>query len=248
VLPAVADPPLEDDRLIEVTPDGKIVWEWTAGEHIDEMGFGADARAAIKAAADLNEARGTFDWLHINSATYLGPNRWFEAGDRRFAPNASFGSTDFPPPVAGPKGIVYGPNETLYVVDSENHTVRKIDLRTGVISTVVGTGKAGDGPDGDASSIGRTACSRTAACCISAIPTITAFARFSSRRRHPAANPAAGDYARLHHHAGSSAFSSSRVVAISSGAFPLLSQGCEKTFESTILLQPTGSMTSRPWG
>jgi outer membrane protein assembly factor BamB len=25
--------------------------------------------------------------LHINSATYVGPNRWFDAGDSRFAPN-----------------------------------------------------------------------------------------------------------------------------------------------------------------
>jgi hypothetical protein len=86
-LPAVADVVLEDDRLIEVTPRGEIVWEWTAGEHIDEMGFAADARAAIKAAAGVNAARGSFDWLHINSATYLGPNRWFDAGDARFAPD-----------------------------------------------------------------------------------------------------------------------------------------------------------------
>jgi hypothetical protein len=87
-LPAVAgDVMLVDDRLIEITPDGKVVWEWTAGEHIDELGFAPDARAAIKAAADVNTARGTYDWLHVNSATYLGPNRWFDAGDRRFAPN-----------------------------------------------------------------------------------------------------------------------------------------------------------------
>jgi hypothetical protein len=86
-VPAVADVTLEDDRLIEVTPDGRIVWEWTAGEHIDEFGFAPDARAAIKAAADVNAARASFDWLHVNSATYVGPNRWFDAGDRRFAPN-----------------------------------------------------------------------------------------------------------------------------------------------------------------
>ena len=86
VVPAVADVMLEDDRLIEVTPDGRIVWEWTAAEHIDELGFAADARAAIKAAADVNAARSSYDWLHINSATYVGPNRWFDAGDERFAP------------------------------------------------------------------------------------------------------------------------------------------------------------------
>jgi hypothetical protein len=86
-VPAVADVLLEDDRLIEVTPDGRIQWEWKAAEHIDELGFAPDARAAIKRAADVNAARGSFDWLHVNSATYLGPNRWFDAGDQRFAPN-----------------------------------------------------------------------------------------------------------------------------------------------------------------
>jgi outer membrane protein assembly factor BamB len=87
VVPAVADVMLEDDRLIEVTPDGRVVWEWKAAEHIDELGFAPDARAVIRAAADFNAARGSFDWLHINSATYLGPNRWFDSGDARFAPN-----------------------------------------------------------------------------------------------------------------------------------------------------------------
>jgi hypothetical protein len=87
-VPAVAgDVMLVDDRLIEIAPDGRVLWEWTAGEHIDELGFAPDARAAIKAAADVNAARGTYDWLHINSATYLGPNRWFDAGDERFAPS-----------------------------------------------------------------------------------------------------------------------------------------------------------------
>jgi hypothetical protein len=85
-LPDVAgDALLQDDRLIEVSWDGKIVWEWTAGEHIDELGFTAEARAAIKAAPRPN-ARAGFDWLHLNSATYVGPNRWYDEGDRRFAP------------------------------------------------------------------------------------------------------------------------------------------------------------------
>ena len=85
--PKVADVMLGDDRLIEVNPSGEIVWEWMAGDHIDEMGFMPDARAVIKAAAAFNKARGSFDWLHVNSATYLGPNQWFDGGDARFAPN-----------------------------------------------------------------------------------------------------------------------------------------------------------------
>jgi hypothetical protein len=101
--PAIADATLEDDRLIEVSPKGEIVWEWVASDHAEEFGFSPAARTAIKTAAATagrgraagpapaaggnNAARGSFDWLHINSATYVGPNRWFDAGDRRFAPN-----------------------------------------------------------------------------------------------------------------------------------------------------------------
>ena len=85
--PKVADVMLGDDRLIEVNEKGDIVWEWLAGDHIDEMGFAPDARAVIKTAAAFNKARGSFDWLHVNSATYVGPNQWYDKGDARFAPN-----------------------------------------------------------------------------------------------------------------------------------------------------------------
>jgi hypothetical protein len=85
--PNVASAELEDDRLIEVSPKGEILWEWVASDHIDELGFSADARSAIKAAPGVNNTRASFDWLHINSATYLGPNYWFDEGDKRFAPN-----------------------------------------------------------------------------------------------------------------------------------------------------------------
>lgn len=85
--PKVANVVLEDDRLIEVSAKGDITWEWVAGDHIDELGFKPDAREAIKAAGSFNAARASYDWLHVNSATYLGPNKWFDQGDRRFAPN-----------------------------------------------------------------------------------------------------------------------------------------------------------------
>lgn len=83
---AVSDAVLEDDRLIELSPSGEILWDWRTGEHIGEFGFDADELAAIRSAAGTNSARGSYDWLHINSADYVGPNQWYDAGDQRFAP------------------------------------------------------------------------------------------------------------------------------------------------------------------
>lgn len=50
--------------------------------------------------------------------------------------------------LAGPKGLAYA-RGNLYVADTENHVVRRIELATGIITTVLGTGRRGDGPEPD---------------------------------------------------------------------------------------------------
>ena len=54
--------------------------------------------------------------------------------------------------LSGPKGISWAPDGSLYLADTESHTIRRVDLKSGVIDTVAGTGQRGDGPDGDARS------------------------------------------------------------------------------------------------
>lgn len=50
----------------------------------------------------------------------------------------------------GPKGIAYSRQDhSLYIVDTENHIIRRMSLATGLIDTVLGNGERGDGPDGD---------------------------------------------------------------------------------------------------
>lgn len=51
--------------------------------------------------------------------------------------------------LGGPKGLAYAPDGSLYVADTENHVVRRIDLKAGTITTVLGTGTRGDGPESD---------------------------------------------------------------------------------------------------
>lgn len=85
-VPEISDKRLEDDYIYEINWEGEIVWEWLASDHVDELGFSEDARNAIYRSVGFNEARQSADWLHINAATYLGPNKWYDAGDERFNP------------------------------------------------------------------------------------------------------------------------------------------------------------------
>ena len=51
--------------------------------------------------------------------------------------------------LGGPKGLAYDGGENLFLADTENHAIRRINLKTGIILTVLGTGVRGDGPEAD---------------------------------------------------------------------------------------------------
>jgi len=52
--------------------------------------------------------------------------------------------------LSGPKGVAWAPGGSLYLADTESHTIRRVDLKTNEITTVACTGQRGNGPDGDA--------------------------------------------------------------------------------------------------
>ncbi|WP_327099613.1 arylsulfotransferase family protein [Nocardia vinacea] len=81
IVPGLADEIVGDQGLYEVTPDGEIVWEWRAGDHLDELGFSEDGWKTLQdtASRDPNDPWG---YLEMNSAKTLGPNRWHRADPR----------------------------------------------------------------------------------------------------------------------------------------------------------------------
>lgn len=84
----ISDKPLLDDVIYEVTWDGDIVWEWVCSEHFEEMDFSEAAKNAMCRNPTMVVGKGEVgDWMHMNSMSTLGPNRFHDAGDMRFHPD-----------------------------------------------------------------------------------------------------------------------------------------------------------------
>ena len=89
---------LVSDVLLEVDASGKVIWSWKISDHLDEFGFTdasfkamntfppSDNRAAGRHGTKIKPGAG-YDWMHINCASYLGPNKWYDSGDKRFHPD-----------------------------------------------------------------------------------------------------------------------------------------------------------------
>ena len=79
-IPGFKLPKLLDDVVYEVNPAGDIVWSWKASDHLTEFGFTLEELELVKNSPDA-------DYLHVNNMTSVGPNHWFDEGDKRFDPD-----------------------------------------------------------------------------------------------------------------------------------------------------------------
>ena len=78
---------LLDDKIIEVNWEGEIIWQWKANEHFNELDFDEAAKNILYRDPNMRPAGGGMgDWLHINSVSTLGPNKWYDNSDERFNP------------------------------------------------------------------------------------------------------------------------------------------------------------------
>lgn len=84
------------DSIIEVTPDGKVVWEWKSSDYLDINRY-------------LPIVGRPADWTHGNTASIIPPNKWFDAGDKRFKPG----------------NIIYNPRhfDEFYIIDKESKKI-----------------------------------------------------------------------------------------------------------------------------
>ena len=83
----ISDKKLLDDVILEVDWEGNILWKWEMADHYDEIGFSAEEKQAIYNCPSPVKGLNVGDWAHINCASYLGANKWYDAGDERFHPD-----------------------------------------------------------------------------------------------------------------------------------------------------------------
>jgi DNA-binding beta-propeller fold protein YncE len=123
---ALLEVPLDGPRSLEISRQGRIYVALREGNGVFELD---GKRGKAKRIAGTGE----------NGYT----------GDGGPAVKATFGSLG-PDGLTGPKGLaVTEDGRTMFVADCENHCIRRVDLKTGIITTAAGTGKKGDGPEGD---------------------------------------------------------------------------------------------------
>jgi hypothetical protein len=82
--------PVQGQYILEIDWEGNILWEWNLNDHFDELGFSDEAKHSMRENPSMhfinNGILNAVDWAHVNSMAWLGPNKWYDAGDERFHP------------------------------------------------------------------------------------------------------------------------------------------------------------------
>lgn len=91
--PEISKVRLQDDHLMELTPDRRVVWEWWGHQHFHEFEFSDEAKRMIYETGGgevgLPPPREDWflgDWLHLNTISAIPDNPLYRAGDARFRP------------------------------------------------------------------------------------------------------------------------------------------------------------------
>jgi hypothetical protein len=89
--PDIARVPVSDGWILEVGWNGEILWDWLITDHWGELGLSEDAKNAYYRNPGLEweeeyKKHGYVKDIYMNNINWLGPNKWYDAGDERFNP------------------------------------------------------------------------------------------------------------------------------------------------------------------
>lgn len=140
-------------RIRRVAPDGTI----SAVAGSGKKGYSGDGGAALEATFNLpHELR--FDRAGNLYVVDMGNNavRKVDLKTKTISTIAGNGTAGYSgdggpatqAQLKQPHSIQFGPDQDLYICDIGNHVIRKVDMKSGNISTFAGTGVAGPTPDG----------------------------------------------------------------------------------------------------
>ncbi|MDR4395581.1 thioredoxin, partial [Bacillus paranthracis] len=67
-------------------------WAWAVSDHIEEPGLDESAKHVLFRNPNIRSFGGNpdGDWMHINSMSTIGPNKFYDQGDERFPPDNIF--------------------------------------------------------------------------------------------------------------------------------------------------------------
>ena len=89
-LPEFSEHKVSDTKILEVDEKGNILWSWSLFDHWDQLGIETIGKAIhkqfapyLQPAEDIKYVKETY----CNNINYLGPNKWYDAGDERFNPD-----------------------------------------------------------------------------------------------------------------------------------------------------------------
>jgi hypothetical protein len=108
--------------------------DWEVGSNPEPSGGLAVAGGKLYIAETLAHKIRVVDLETGDIETLAGTGEAGYSGDDGDALEATFN---------GPRELEMGPDGSLYVADTDNNVIRAIDLETGIVRTVVGTGEAG---------------------------------------------------------------------------------------------------------
>lgn len=84
--PEISPITLSDTRLVIVDEQGRECWSWQLMEHFEQLGLSEAAKNAFFRFPGVKPGMSYAKETYLNNCAWLGPNKWYDAGDTRFHP------------------------------------------------------------------------------------------------------------------------------------------------------------------